>query len=69
MTRFLINDIKIDSIKNSSALMNTPNNRPSNWKSFKKENQGFGEINGVEVSLNNLLDIVEDQDVVDVHQP
>lgn len=66
MTRIHFNTLEIEEIVSGSSLFNTPENKPTNWKSKKKENQSFGEINGNEITLKELLALTDDQDYLDM---
>lgn len=66
MTQFHIKSFKIDSVENTSALFQSETNAPTQWKSFKKDNQGFGEINGRQVKIKDLINLTDDSDCVDL---
>ncbi|WEG13634.1 hypothetical protein PU629_04505 [Pullulanibacillus sp. KACC 23026] len=65
MTGIHIRTIDIKVLEKSSGIFNSQLNTQNGWKSLKKENQGWGEINGKEITLKQLLDAVDDQDTVD----
>ncbi len=65
MPKFNIKSIQVSKVKNSSALLQNNENAPLRWKSFKKENQGFGEINGEKLTIKNIWDLTHDQNQFD----
>lgn len=65
MTQFHIKSLKIDTVENTSALFQSETNAPIKWKSMKKDNQGFGEVNGRKIKIKDVLNVTDDSDFVD----
>lgn len=62
---FRINDIHIGTVEDASVV-NFGNNFPTNFRSMKKHNQGFGNIVGNENDVHDILSFMEEKDVVEV---
>ena len=65
MTRIHFNSIQIGRIERTSAIFRSSHNTPRDWKAVKKENQGFGTIEGVGNKVKNSHSLVEDSDHFD----
>lgn len=65
MTRIHFNSIQIGRVERSSAIFQSEKNTPVDWKSVKKENQGFGTIEGVDNKVKTSHSLVNDSDLLD----
>jgi hypothetical protein len=65
MTRVHFQSIKINRIERGSAVFQSKNNAPFDWKATKKENQGFGSIEGLGNKVKNSHSVVDDSDILD----
>ena len=63
---FTIGDIHIGTIEDASAV-NFGNNFPTDFKSIKKHNQGFGNIYGSENDIHDIQSLMEERDAVEVY--
>lgn len=63
---FTIGDIHIGTIEDASAV-NFGNNFPTDFKSNKKHNQGFGNIFGSENDIHDIQSLMEEKDAVEVY--
>lgn len=63
---FTIGDIHIGTIEDASAV-NFGNNFPTDFKSNKKHNQGFGNIFGNENDIHDIQSLMEEKDAVEVY--
>lgn len=61
---FLIGTISIGQMEGASCL-NVGNNFPTNFRSYKKHNQGFGSIGGDNNVIRNLKSLLHDPDILD----
>lgn len=62
---FYIGTIHIESIEGASCL-NMGNNLPVGFRSYKKENQGFGSISGNNNTISGLRSLLKDSNVIDI---
>ncbi|WP_163100484.1 hypothetical protein [Peribacillus alkalitolerans] len=65
-SNFTIRDINIGTIEDASAV-NFGNNFPTDFKSHKKVNQGFGNIFGNQNDIHDILAQLEEKDAVEVY--
>lgn len=65
MTRILFKNLDIGIVDKGAAIFNSPANHPFKWVSNKKENQTFGEVNGKEYLLKDLVLLTDDDDHID----
>jgi hypothetical protein len=63
---FSIGDIHIGTIEDASAV-NFGNNFPTNFRSHKKVNQGFGNILGNQNDIHDILSSLEEKDISEVY--
>ncbi|WP_427127042.1 hypothetical protein ACQCPQ_09840 [Priestia megaterium] len=63
---FSIGDIHIGTIEDASAV-NFGNNFPTNFRSHKKVNQGFGNILGNQNDIHDILSSLEEKDASEVY--
>lgn len=63
-TIFMVGTVSVGQMEGASCL-NVGNNFPTNFRSVKKQNQGFGEIRGDHNVLRNLKSLLNDPDVLD----
>ena len=61
---FIIGTIHIGTIEGASCF-NMGNNWPTNFRSFKKHNQGFGTVKGSHASITGTRSLLNDPDVID----
>lgn len=61
---FVIGKVDIDTIEGASCL-NMGNNWPTNFRSTKKHNQGFGQVSGDRHVLSGLRSLLNDPDTYD----
>ncbi|MCY0888833.1 MAG: hypothetical protein OWQ59_10295 [Alicyclobacillaceae bacterium] len=61
---FAIGTIRIGQIEGASC-MNLGNNWPTNFRSYKKHNQGFGSVSGDHSVVRDLRSLLHDPDNVD----
>jgi hypothetical protein len=62
---FYINDIHIGTVQSASCV-NIGNNWPTDFKSYSKQNQGFGSVGGDKNQFSNAKAFLYDPDVVDL---
>lgn len=62
---FFIHTISIGSVEGASCV-NFGNNLPSGFTSHKKQNQGFGTIQGDHIDISRMLTRLDDDDDVDM---
>ncbi|WAH35269.1 hypothetical protein [Alicyclobacillus dauci] len=62
---FIIGSIRIGKIEGASC-MNMGNNWVSNFRSFKKHNQGFGSVHGDNNVLRDTRSLLNDPDSIDM---
>ncbi|WP_235867343.1 hypothetical protein [Priestia abyssalis] len=62
---FTIGDINIGTIEDASCV-NFGNNFPTDFKSHKKHNQGFGNILGNHNDIHDILSWLEERDITEV---
>ncbi|MBM7646522.1 hypothetical protein JOD45_002752 [Scopulibacillus daqui] len=60
-------ELKIEQVTKSSGVFSGKNLQDS-WVSIGKENQGFGDISGINNKSRHHMNIVNDQDNQDVHK-
>lgn len=61
---FIIGTIHIGEIEGASCF-NLGNNWPTNFRSYKKHNQGFGTIKGNHSSITGTRSLLNDPDTLD----
>lgn len=61
---FFIGTIHIGQIEGASCF-NLGNNWPTNFRSYKKQNQGFGTVRGNQNSVTGSKSLLNDPDIVD----
>ncbi|QQE80155.1 hypothetical protein [Alicyclobacillus sp. SO9] len=61
---FFIGTIHIGQIESASCF-NLGNNWPTNFRSYKKQNQGFGTVRGNHNSVTGSKSLLNDPDVID----
>ena len=61
---FIIGTIRIGTIEGASCL-NMGNNWPTNFRSFKKHNQGFGTVKGNQAHITGTRSLLNDPDLID----
>lgn len=62
---FAIGTIHIGNVEGASCV-NLGNNWPTNFRSYKKQNQGFGSVSGNNNVLSSLRSILHDPDTYDM---
>ncbi|CAG7600998.1 hypothetical protein PAESOLCIP111_00445 [Paenibacillus solanacearum] len=62
---FTFRDIHVGAVEDASAV-NFGNNFPTNFKSVKKHNQGFGNILGNNNDIHHIESLLEEKDVVEI---
>lgn len=62
---FFIGSIHIGTIEGASCF-NIGNNYPNGFRSYKKQNQGFGSISGDHNDIQGLRSFLNDPGVVDI---
>jgi len=62
---FAIGVIHIGQVEGASCV-NIGNNWPSNFRSYKKHNQGFGSVTGDRNSIQGLRSLLNDPDTYDM---
>ncbi|MCF8563746.1 hypothetical protein LLE49_03205 [Alicyclobacillus tolerans] len=62
---FVIGTIKIDQVEGASCV-NMGNNWPTNFRSYKKHNQGFGTVKGNHNVLKGARSLLNDPDTYDM---
>ncbi|MGE5631615.1 MAG: hypothetical protein ACM3TR_11035 [Caulobacteraceae bacterium] len=66
---FFIGSIRIGIIEGASCV-NFGNNLPIGFQSYKKQNQGFGSINGDNNEISKLFSALKDSNTIDMlNQP
>jgi hypothetical protein len=63
--QFFIGEIRIGSVSNASAV-NIGNNWPTDFKSYHKQNQGFGSVGGNKNHFSNARAYLYDPDEFDM---
>lgn len=61
---FIIGSIRIGSVEGASCV-NMGNNYPTHFQSYKKHNQGFGNVAGDHNQLTGTRAFLDDADLVD----
>lgn len=62
---FIFGEFKIGTVSEASCV-NIGNNWPTDFKSYKKQNQGFGSVGGDNNEFSNATALVYDPDTVDM---
>ncbi|MEA4848606.1 MAG: hypothetical protein VB106_15360 [Clostridiaceae bacterium] len=62
---FFIGNIRIGLVEGASCI-NLGNNLPMGFQSFKKQNQGFGSINGDNNDISELCSVLKDTNMIDM---
>ncbi|GMA62802.1 hypothetical protein NZD89_23625 [Alicyclobacillus fastidiosus] len=63
-TVFLVGAVSVGHMEGASCL-NVGNNFPTNFRSVKKHNQGFGNVTGDHNTMKSLRSLLSDPDVLD----
>lgn len=61
---FHLRDIHVGTVEDASAI-NLGNSFPTNFKSVKKHNQGFGNVVGNENDIQDIASMLEEKDVIE----
>ncbi|GEO24965.1 hypothetical protein AAC03nite_07500 [Alicyclobacillus acidoterrestris] len=63
-TVFIVGTVSVSNMEGASCL-NVGNNFPTNFRSVKKHNQGFGNVTGDHNVMRNLKSLLSDPDILD----